>query len=125
MNEHLGLGFVGPVGVEWEGVEKYLPRPYKDGWAGVPGPPIAIDPPLVAQRMLVQHSHFTLHGRDEQPLEEMQHLKKGLVKVVIDLEKDDLEHMLWQLRLCGIMETTVFPDLEGLARDLGQEYDLG
>jgi len=26
--------------------------------------------------------------------------------------------------LCGILETSIFPDLEGLTRDLGEEYGL-
>ena len=123
MNQH--LGFLGPVGVDWPGVDRYLPPPYT-GWAKVPKRPIAIDPPLVAARMLVQHSHFTLHGKDRRPLEDMKNLMgpSRLVKVVVDLEPDDREFLLWQLRLCGILETSIFPDLEGLTRDLGEEYDL-
>jgi hypothetical protein len=123
MNEH--LGFLGPVGIDWKGVDRYLPPPYT-GWQKVPARPIAVDPPLVAQRMLVQHSHFTLHGRDERPLEAMEELRGNgsLVKVVIDLDKDDRDFLLWQLRLCAVMETSIFPDLEGLARELVHDYHL-
>jgi FRG domain len=124
MNER--LQFLGPVGIDWRRVERYLPRPYQ-GWGRMPKDPIALDPPLVAQRMMVQHSHFTLHGTDRRPLEEMEALRgeAKLTRVVIDLpDKDDREFLLWQLGLCAIMETSLFPDLEGLSRELVHEYGL-
>ena len=37
----------------------------------LPEYPLALDPTYVTQRMLVQHSHFTLHGKNVRGLEEM------------------------------------------------------
>ena len=115
----------GPVGVDWKVMERYLPSPY----SGIRFPryPIALDPTLTAQRMLVQHSHFTVAGGDQRGLEEMaDELKLGdsLIQAVIDLDRDGIEYMLQSLSWLGITETSIFPDLEGLARELRLQYQL-
>jgi hypothetical protein len=77
--------------------------------------------------MLVQHSHFTIHGKDRRALDEMRDelsLQKGLFKVTIDADQDGIEYLQQQLAVNGITETTIFPDLEGLARELRLEYRL-
>jgi len=87
--------------------------------------PIAMDPTFIAQRMLVQHSHFTLHGRDPRGLDEMiQELKlqKALFRVTILFDSEEIDYMIKMLALMGITETTIFPDLAGLARELSREY---
>ncbi|MCU1232240.1 MAG: hypothetical protein JWP63_207, partial [Candidatus Solibacter sp.] len=53
LNRH--RGFEGPVATDWKGLASYLPRTY--GGRRLPKYPIAIDPTLTMQRMLVQHSH--------------------------------------------------------------------
>jgi hypothetical protein len=132
VNDH--LGFEGPVNAEERAVRAYLPPVYT-GRLRIPQRPIAVDPPLVAQRLLVQRSHFTLHGRDRRPLEEMPHVRwvrtgkrrrrPALVKVAIAApDRDELGHLRWQLQLCGVTPTSIFPDMEGLARELVQEYQV-
>lgn len=116
----------GPVGTDWEILADYLPPAY-DGRSGIPQYPIAVDPTLTAQRMLVQHSHFTLHGRDGRSLDEMDAelgLEQNLVKVVIEADEDDIDYLKQALTWLGITETTIFPDLEGLARELRLEYRI-
>ena len=51
-------------------------------------------------------------------------LEQGLIKVTIDLKKDGLEYLQQHLAVLGVTETTIFPDLEGLARELRREYQL-
>jgi hypothetical protein len=117
--------FYGAVGTDWEGLGAYLPERYSG--KRLPRYPIAIDPTFTMQRMLVQHSHFTLHGKDTRPLDAMRtdlSLERDLVSVTIDADQDDVEYLRWHLTLLGITETTIFPDLEGLARELRLEYDL-
>src|SRR5262249_32899799 len=91
-----------------------------------PAHPIAIDPTFIAQRMLVQHSHFTLHGSDVRGLDEMNELKLDdmLFKLVILSEDESIKILRQQVALLGITETTIFPDLAGLGRELSLEYDL-
>jgi hypothetical protein len=117
--------FFGPVNTDYRGLKKYLPRPYSHNRP--PQYPIALDPNFVAQRMLVQHSHFTIHGKDRRAIDEMRNelsLQKGLFKVTIDADQDGIEYLQQQLAINGITETTIFPDLEGLARELRLEYRL-
>ena len=121
VNSH--LEFEGAVSPDWFDLGSYLPRLYSK--AQLPEKPVAIDPPYLAQRVMVQRSHFSLHGSDDGPLEEMSYLRNGhgLMKVVVAVDdRDALGHMRWQLRLLGITETVIFPDMEGLARELNQEY---
>ena len=118
-------GSYGPVGPDWDGVDKYLPAVYSG--RRLPEYPIAIDPTFTMQRMLVQHSHFTVHGRDLRGLEAMRaqlSLQDDLVRVTIDADQREVEFLQLQLTFLGITETTIFPDLEGLARELRLEYHL-
>jgi hypothetical protein len=115
----------GAVGTNWSGLKRYLPKPYMG--RRLPPLPIAIDPTFVATRMLVQHSRFTLHGSDKRSLNDLigpLGLRDGLVCVTLDFEEAEIDFHLRQLMMLGIMETSVFPDLEGLARELRLEYGL-
>jgi len=117
--------FVGPAGSDWEGVDKYLPAAYSG--RRLPKYPIAMDPTFTMQRMLVQHSHFTVHGGDVRGLDDMLDelsLKRHLVRVTIDADQQEVETLRLHLTFLGITETTMFPDLEGLARELRLEYKL-
>ena len=76
--------------------------------------------------MLVQHSHFTVHGRDTRGIDEQKELRLGdsLLKVVVDFKEREIDRWRFDLTLAGITETTVFPDLEGLAYELKNEYQI-
>jgi hypothetical protein len=114
-----------PVGPPWIGATNYLPAPYSE--SEVPQKPIAIDPSFTAQRMLVQHSHFTLHGRDFRSLNNVRqelHLERDLIQLVVDCDEDGIDYLKQQLTILGVTETAIFPDLEGLARELRFEYGL-
>jgi hypothetical protein len=91
--------------------------------------PVSIDPSFIAQRMLVQHSHFTLHGHDARGLDEMMHdtdlnLGNTLHKVTISTNAEGIRRMRWDLAILGITETTIYPDLTGLGRELNLEYGI-
>jgi len=125
VNKH--LNFDGPVSPDWYDLDAYMPDLYSGRRTRVPKRPVAIDPPYLAQRVMVQRSHFTLHGSDRRSLDNIPYIRKSgrLIKVAIDVrDRDALSHMRWQLRLLGMTETVIFPDMEGLARELGQEYLL-
>ena len=114
-----------PVSPGHELAQKYLPECYSG--KTIPPFPIAIDPVLTDQRMLVQHSHFTVHGSDFRSIDAMQvelNLGDDLLQVFVNCDVEGLRYLRAHLALMGITETTVFPDLEGLARELRFEYDL-
>jgi hypothetical protein len=100
-------------------VKSYLPFPFRKKKR--PKLPISIDPPHVDRRLAAQRSHFTLHGIVPLGLEAAKRKSRPsrLRRIVVDGSKSD--EMLEQLAACGISETTVFPDLEGLGREV--QYD--
>lgn len=79
--------------------------------------PVAIDPPHVAKRVGAQRSHFTIHGTKRNGLMEMAHRPKSRFMKVV-LPKDSIPEMRVDLVTCGVTDTTLFPDLEGLSREL-------
>jgi hypothetical protein len=90
---------------------------------GAPSPlSIAVRPPWVSLRMFAQRSLFTLHGSQDIPIEKYPFVRKDspLCRIVIPLK--DREDVMVGLRACGITETTIFPDLDGLAKELVTEY---
>jgi len=104
----------------WKEVEPWFPEPFEDV-LHVPYP-VAIDPPHVARRVSVQRSRFTVHGKSKRGLEALANTlaKPRLVKFVIPTVVG--KQILGDLSTCGIMETSVFPDLEGLSRELETKW---
>ena len=104
---------------EWKETDPWFPRPFEE--ALHPKMPLAIDPPHVARRVSVQRSHFTIHGTDRNALDKIVETKDSrLVKIVIP--KEAVVSVLDDLETLGILETTVFPDLEGLSRELVRKW---
>jgi len=119
------LDFSGPVTPGLFDVDKYLPKLFEG--KRPPRYPIALDPTFIAERMLVQHSHFTLHGHDVRGLDEMikdLRLEDSLFQIVIRTDSIEISYIRQRLALMGISETTIFPDLGGLARELSLEYNI-
>jgi hypothetical protein len=85
------------------------------------GNPVALDPPHIIRRIAVQRSHFTLFGTDPDGLIRIAERGGGrLAKIAITAEAiDDIRA---DLQSCGIKETTVYPDLEGLSRELREDW---
>lgn len=100
---------------EWKETDPWFPKPFEE--ALHPKMPVALDPPHVARRVSVQRSHFTIHGTDKNGLDGLARQKDSkLVKITIG--EGGIVGILDDLETYGIVETTVFPDLEGLAREL-------
>jgi len=105
----------------WHESGAYLRENYT-GNHRFPDMPAAIDPPHLNQRFGAQHSHFTIHGDKPVDLarvcEDVTYPR--FVKVTIAARA--IRSMKKDLRACGIVETTIFPDLEGLSRELTAAY---
>jgi len=123
LNVHAGIGELVP-GSDWDEIRAYLPPCYTG--EQLPKLPAAMDPSLIDARMLVQQSHFTIHGSDQRGFEQIgPFMDNGtLLRVTIDLDIWELGNWQQQLQYLGMKETTIFPDLEGLARELRLEYDV-
>jgi hypothetical protein len=120
LNE-LSVGLDSVVLADWEKAEPYLPPAYSFKRIA-PKFPIAIDPPHLARRVAVQHSRFTIHGNEEDGLVALanQHEKSRLKQVII--ASDSIDSLKKDIDLCGVTEGSLFPDLDGLSRELIADY---
>jgi len=94
-------------------VDKYLPP---SGVKGIPKGPAALQPPLRSMRLVAQKSTFTIHGTANVPIDEIPSLGERLVRIKVGPKlapviKDELFRM-------GVSETSVFPELSSLTKDL-------
>jgi hypothetical protein len=104
----------------WEHTKPYLSEAFSFKKLK-PELPVALDPPHIAPRVVAQRSRFTIHGRDPGALDTLaQEPSARLIKLTVS--GSSLQQLKLDLALCGIDETTIFPDLEGLARQLHWDY---
>lgn len=81
--------------------------------------PVAVHPTSIHPRITAQKSCFTIHGKKRDPLSKLvgpRILSKYTIKTT------NLCNMRRDLRLTGITHSSIFPDLDGLAIDLGTWY---
>jgi hypothetical protein len=76
--------------------------------------PVAIRPTNIHPRMSVQRSGFTVHGKNKSSL--IDQVPQVLTRY--DIEPKDRVVMRQHLYLLGISHSTVWPDLDGLAKEL-------
>lgn len=86
--------------------------------------PIAVQPTYNHPRMHAQKSVFTIHGLLEDDFETLFtdtefYKNKYLLKIIIDIEPDKV---LYDLMNMGITESTIYPELDGLARELKNRF---
>jgi hypothetical protein len=86
--------------------------------------PVAIHPTNIHPRMSVQRSCFTIHGKKKESLKKLLDDVnfKYIKKYIIDVNKAKKTQMLQDLRMLGISHATLFPDLDGLAKDLERRF---
>lgn len=77
---------------------------------------LAVHASQIDVRMAVQLSQFTIHGADF-ALDQHPHADQFLTKLVIP--KDALQPFRHELSILGVRRSSLFPDLDNLARELG------
>ena len=98
---------------------RYLPGIGKD--YKLPEYPAAFNVPYITPRIIAQKSCFTIHGRNLKGLLTISDCGKFIKKIRI-IKKDSLIYLRNDLRSLGISEISVFPDLDGLGRDLRSRW---
>lgn len=90
---------------------------------------IQIHPPLLNDRLKIQHSFFTFHGGkivdgkkliDFQPMEENESFLGKIKKLII--KKEYKKDFLQELEIAGIKKSTLFPEMEYQADDIVNLY---
>lgn len=84
--------------------------------------PVAIEPSHISRRITAQHSCFTIHGSEKKGLNFVGKEEKQQNLVKVRVPKENIEKVKRDLARCGIVETTVFPDLGGLGWELRWTY---
>ena len=82
---------------------------------------VAVAPLRYSQRVHRQHAGFTLHRDLERPLEDL--CPAAVKKIVIPVKAHEDGRQF--LRLAGITEFGLFPDLDGLAREVFTDHFAG
>lgn len=81
--------------------------------------PVAVHPTNIHPRMSAQRSCFTIQGKRKDPLSNLVD-SRILRRYVINAK--EAPAMKQELRVLGISHSSLFPDLEGLAKDLESIY---
>lgn len=79
--------------------------------------PVAIKPTYIHPRMNAQKSCFTIWGRNKSPLHEI--VPSDLLRLY-RIRRNAIGRMTNELRVMGITRSSLFPELDGLAGELGE-----
>lgn len=97
----------------WRGsARKKLPLPHA---------PLLWDSPHVSRRIAAQRSRFMIFGSDPEWLSDLLE-KNGAQLKAISIPKECVNTMRHELRDAGVTESVIFPDLDGLGREIEQEW---
>ena len=120
MKHFKGGGVPNPI-VNAHAVDPYLPpSAISSEIHRMPSRPLAIHPPHKSPRIAAQQGMFTVHGSKKTALEAIPELAKRCIK--IEIPKSSVAKLREELRIAGIAETSVFPELQGLCNELVEFY---
>lgn len=94
----------------------YLPPVWSD--KTLPDDPLAILPHHSDRRIAAQQSCFTVFGSVAEGLERLAEHRKLAKLHRIEIDPTAFRTIRSDLNTCGISETSIYPDLEGLSREL-------
>jgi len=88
--------------------------------------PIAAFPPHIDPRIVAQKSVFTIHGRLRNGFDVLfnKYPEAQICMLRISPDQEMIKNMIDELARLGMTETTIFPDLEGLSREIQAEYGM-
>jgi|WetSurMetagenome_2_1015567.scaffolds.fasta_scaffold26587_5 hypothetical protein len=81
--------------------------------------PVAVHPTYIHPRMSAQRSVFTVHGFNHDPIDTL--IPPSMI-IKFEISPRVRKKLLSSLVLFGIQHSTVFPDLDGLAKELSINY---
>jgi len=106
---------------EWE--DAYLPGNEEVlAEMNVPRPPLVLDFPLITRRIAAQRSRFIVFGTEPSWLLDEFKKEDSAVRA-ITVAADSRSKIRQQLRDCGVTEAVIYPDLDGLGREMRQLWE--
>jgi len=100
----------------------YAPLRFKERLKGKL--PIAITPIHASSRITAQRGVFTIHGTEENALDQLAIRKRKespCLKQLI-IPKDNIATIRKELAISGISESLIFPELSGLCREIKRDF---
>jgi hypothetical protein len=90
-----------------------------------PGHPVAVQTTYIHARMSAQKSCFTIHGSNNTSFEEQfadaALVSQGYLRKYV-VRRSGVAKIRNQLRLLGVSHATAFPDLDGLSREISDDF---
>ena len=86
--------------------------------------PAALNPIRANPRIAAQGGVFTIHGTDREPFDRLSRLRRnrGPQMEKVTVSKDSALPLLEELGTAGISESTVFPELDALCREIQTNF---
>src|ERR1700722_19381977 len=125
--KEMRLGKGRPVGIafpDWPEMAEYLRKDPFDLDRLKPALPLAITPSHLSARIAAQKSQFTIFGHDRGDfLVKQANEKASRIRVIpIAGKRKQILQLRAELAGCGISESSVYPDLDGLGREFYMEW---
>jgi hypothetical protein len=98
----------------------YLPAEAEDDRLELPLPipPMVLDFPHITRRVAAQRSRFLVFGSDPEWLTDRSGKSDSFPLKAITIDGNCKKKIRLQLRDCGLTESVIFPDLDGLGREM-------
>jgi hypothetical protein len=109
---------------EWERL--YLPSDAEDAkepLLNTPETPLLWDSPHMTRRVAAQRSRFMIFGKDPDWLAKMEKERDSRL-VSLTIPTGSVNKIRQELKDAGVTESVVFPDLDGLGRELKQVWEM-
>ena len=88
----------------------------------MPKAPLLLEFPHITRRVAAQRSRFIVFGLEWNWLSEHSKRADSLVKI-ITIEANSVPAIKIELRDTGLTESVIFPDLDGLGREINQAWE--
>lgn len=87
----------------------------------LPAAPLLWDSPHVSRRVAAQRSRFMIFGSGAEWMSSLTSKSKSHL-IGIKIPKDAMSSIRYELRDAGVTESVIFPDLDGLGREIEQKW---
>lgn len=88
----------------------------------LPQPPLALEFPVITRRIAAQRSRFIVFGTEPDWLSSEFESSDPAIKVIV-IASGSRSRIRQEIRDCGVTESVIYPDLDGLGREMRQLWE--